>query len=203
MRWHLTLLTTLCIALNAAAVAGQEQGASASAQPNAQPGSGFSLPPAVVDPASGLPTDALADAIAAWLEAGFDMPVMQARPRFVLVAPKRLVSLRLRGVASDRWAGSNAGLTLGQVVAVYADDERTIYLPEDWSGGTAAELSVIVHEMVHHLQNEAGMKFACPEVREDVAFAAQARWLGLFGTDLQDEFGIDAFTLLVRTNCPF
>ena len=111
-------------------------------------------------------------------------------------------ALRLRGVASDRWNISNAELPPIQVVAVYVDDDRMVYLPEDWTGSTPAELSVIVHEMVHHLQNEAGLKFACLEVREDVAFAAQARWLALFGTDLQTEFGIDPFTLLVRTNCP-
>ena len=203
MSRHLTLLTALGIAFGVTAAAGQDHRAGAIPQnPNASAGSGFTLPVAVVDPASGLPTAALTDAMAAWLGAAFDLPDMQARPRFALVPPKRLVSLRLRGVASDRWAVSNAELAPSQVVAIYADDDRTIYLPEGWTGGTPAELSVVVHELVHHLQNEAGLKFACPEVREDVAFAAQARWLGLFGTDLHSEFGIDAFTLLVRTNCP-
>lgn len=33
------------------------------------------------------------------------------------------------------------------------------------------------------------------------AFAAQERWLGMFGSDLVKEFELDPFTLLVRTNC--
>jgi hypothetical protein len=57
--------------------------------------------------------------------------------------------------------------------------------------------------MVHHLQNVAGLKFACHEAREKQAFAAQQQWLALFGKDLATEFGIDPFTLLVRTNCLF
>ncbi len=75
---------------------------------------------------------------------------------------------------------------------------RMIFLPEGWSEKTPSELS---HKMVHHIQNMAGLKFACPEEREKMAFEAQERWLALFGRTLQTEFGLDPFTLLVRTNC--
>jgi len=37
-----------------------------------------------------------------------------------------------------------------------------MYLREGWSGATAAEISVLVHEMVHHLQHEARLGYACP-----------------------------------------
>jgi hypothetical protein len=62
-------------------------------------------------------------------------------------------------------------------------------------------MSVVVHEMVHHLQNKAGMSFACPAEREQMAYAAQEKWLGLFGLSLRSEFEIDAFTLKVTTTC--
>jgi hypothetical protein len=55
--------------------------------------------------------------------------------------------------------------------------------------------------MVHHLQTRAQIKFACPEEREKVAFAAQELWLERFGVSLASEFELDGFTLLVRTNC--
>ena len=55
--------------------------------------------------------------------------------------------------------------------------------------------------MVHHLQNAAGLKYECPQAREQQAYAAQQRWLGLFGSDLRKEFELDAMTLLVRTRC--
>jgi hypothetical protein len=55
--------------------------------------------------------------------------------------------------------------------------------------------------MVHHLQNRSEQKFACPAAREKLAFAAQERWLTIFGRSLGADFGIDPLTLLVRTEC--
>jgi hypothetical protein len=34
--------------------------------------------------------------------------------------------------------------------------------------------------MVHHLQTVGGLKFACPQEREELAYKAQERWLELF-----------------------
>jgi hypothetical protein len=55
--------------------------------------------------------------------------------------------------------------------------------------------------MVHHMQNLGNLKYACPEVREKLAFAAQEQWLELFDRTLASEFDLDPFTLLVRTSC--
>ncbi len=90
-----------------------------------------------------------------------------------------------------------------ETVALYDDRDNTIYLPTKWTGQTPAELSVLVHEMVHHLQNAAKTKFDCPQAREQLAYAAQQKWLGLFGRNLDDEFQIDPFTLLVMTRCMY
>jgi hypothetical protein len=60
---------------------------------------------------------------------------------------------------------------------------------------------VLVHEMVHHVQNVGGLKYACPQEREKLAYTAQERWLGLFGRNLEADFEIDAFSLLVKTRC--
>jgi hypothetical protein len=54
---------------------------------------------------------------------------------------------------------------------------------------------------VHHLQNVGGLTFACPQEREKLAYEAQERWLKLFGRDLEQDFDLDRFTLLVTTNC--
>jgi len=86
-------------------------------------------------------------------------------------------------------------------IALYDDEARTIYLPTGWTGATPAEFSILVHEMVHHLQNSAGAGFECPEAREKMAYESQARWLAMFGSDLAAGFGIDPLTLLVRTSC--
>jgi len=84
---------------------------------------------------------------------------------------------------------------------VLSDSTRTIYLPDEWTGSTPAELSVLVHEMVHHLQNLAGLKYECPQAREKLAYTAQERWLGLFGHDLAQDFELDGFSLLAKTKC--
>ena len=64
-------------------------------------------------------------------------------------------------------------------------------------------MSVLVHEVVHHLQHVAKLPHACPQEREQLAYRAQERWLRRFDRSLASEFGTDGFTLLVRTNCGF
>ncbi|MGZ8408903.1 MAG: DUF6647 family protein [Hyphomicrobium sp.] len=87
------------------------------------------------------------------------------------------------------------------IVSVYEDKTRTIVLPVGWQGITPAELSILVHEAVHHLQNAAGLTYACPQEREALAYEAQEKWLSLFGRSLSSEFQIDGMTLLVNTKC--
>jgi Domain of unknown function (DUF6647) len=111
-------------------------------------------------------------------------PLAGGRPQ---VSPSDNSSLPLSGVS--------------ELAAVYNDANRTMYLSEGWTGVTFADLSILVHEMVHHLQNVGQLKYTCPQAREAVAFAAQERWLRLSGRTLESEFGIDKLTLLVRTNC--
>jgi hypothetical protein len=84
----------------------------------------------------------------------------------------------------------------------YEHTTRTIHLRTGWTGATPAELSVLVHEMVHHLQNLGGLVYECPHARERPAFIAQPCWLELFGRTLESEFSIDPMTLLLRTTCP-
>ena len=64
-----------------------------------------------------------------------------------------------------------------------------------------AELSVLVHEVVHHFQNVLGLKYECPQKRAKLAYIAQDRWLALFGHSLESDFHIDAFSLLAKTQC--
>jgi Zn-dependent membrane protease YugP len=87
------------------------------------------------------------------------------------------------------------------LIAVYDDEMKTIYLPENWTGNTPAELSVLVHEMVHHLQSATPTRYECPQAREELAYIAQETWLTLFGLNLQDQFNIDPLTFVVSTRC--
>ena len=85
------------------------------------------------------------------------------------------------------------------VVAVYDND--IIYLSDGWRGGSPADESVLIHEMVHHLQKHAQLRYGCPQEREKLAYQAQERWLTRFGATLRSEFEIDPMTLLLHSAC--
>jgi hypothetical protein len=148
----------------------------------------------------------LLTAIETWLSIEFDLPILRNHPRIELVPPAEIAALRYGGrfpTAGTEHAtsGPSAAPSDRDTVAVYSDSTRTIYLAENWTGSTPAELSVLVHEMVHHLQSLAGLKYECPQAREKLAYTAQERWLALFGHDLAQDFELDGFSLLAKTRC--
>ena len=147
--------------------------------------------------------NALLTAIVLWLSANFDLPAIHEHPRVELVPASAIASLRYKGLAGWQMQGPHATSQAGQreVVSVYDDRTKSIYLRDDWTGSTPAELSVLVHEMVHHLQNVGKLKFECPQNREELAYKAQDKWLKQFGRDLETDFELDGFTLLVTTQC--
>jgi hypothetical protein len=145
-----------------------------------------------------------------WLSINFGLPATNELPQIESVTSARMAAVRYRGLVSDRSqnvaaeAGRSAPAEVGQdVYAVYDDTRRTIYLQQGWTGSSPAEVSVLVHELVHHLQNVSGQKFSCPQERERLAYDAQRAWLALFDRTLEQEFEIDPMTVLVRTHCGF
>ncbi|MGY8676490.1 DUF6647 family protein [Bradyrhizobium sp. UFLA05-153] len=148
----------------------------------------------------------LLDEVAGWLSSNFDLPAIKDRPAIEFTSKARLATMR----ASDRahWQGlaRDEGidrLALRTVVALYDNNSKTIFLPDDWIGKSPADQSVLVHEMVHHLQNLAKLKFECPMAREKLAYMAQDKWLRWFGTSLESEFDVDMFTVLISSACMY
>ena len=143
-------------------------------------------------PLSGAAMENLQSVIVNWLSARFDLPANHHHPRVKKLPAEQLTELRY----------DNSGLISHRdVVAVYDDTSQTIYLNQAWSGRTVADLSVLVHEMVHHLQNVGSARYACPAAREELAYHAQAQWLAAFGADLFQEFELDPITLKLTTTC--
>ena len=146
--------------------------------------------------------------IAVWLSSNFGLDGVHECPHIEFLLAERVSEIwyaRVAGAESiDRGVGasqSKPSEIMHDIHAFYEDDSRTIYLEEGWAGSSIAERSVLVHEMVHHLQSVAGHEYDCPAAREQLAYRAQAEWLVLNGRSLQSEFGLDPLTLLVRTNC--
>jgi hypothetical protein len=162
-------------------------------------------------PAAAGPTQELLTAIVPWLSANFALPPSYQHPNIKLIPTTEIVFMRYRAFSVEKQRqvlnaiyGNGASPGNGRrPVALYDDVSRTIFLPDGWTGRTQAELSVLVHEMVHHLQKEARLTYPCPAASEKLAYEAQQKWLGLFGLDLAHEFEIDPFTLLATTACAF
>jgi hypothetical protein len=150
------------------------------------------------------PPPAMMQAIVTWIADNFDLPRNPPLPVVKLASARKITTFRYTGELSDHPLDV-AAVPKGQreVVAAYDPLAKAIYLHENWTGQSAAELSALVHEMVHHLQYFSSVRHECEQARERLAYAAQDRWLQLFGRDLATEFELDKFTLAVTTQCFF
>lgn len=162
------------------------------------------------------PTPAQLTAIAGWVSANSDIPYAEVAPGIEFVSPARLIRLRYSRVLSgpgQTIAGESPAQATGgehstprpeflrQVVAIYEDATETIYLSENWTGASKAEQSVLVHEMVHHLQKRARLAYACAGAREKPAYLAQKAWLESHGLDFAEELQVDMFTVVAMSAC--
>ena len=148
------------------------------------------------------PNNALLDEILVWLSTNFDLPAITDRPAIEFVSKPTLAMIRAEERAPSEAFTYDANANR-QVVALYDSQMKTIFLPDDWTGTSIASQSVLVHEMVHHIQTVANLKFECPMAREKVAYFAQDKWLQRFGMSLEKEFEVDMFTIVISSACVY
>jgi len=145
--------------------------------------------------------EALLTAIVVWLSTNYCLQASFNHPRVEFVSATKITAF-LEEEMSVKQRNDIASTTRGsEILSLYNNESQTIYLRNGWNGKTPAELSILVHEMVHHLQNVGQLKFACPEEREELAYKAQDHWLSLFGHNLARDFDLDPFTILVKSKC--
>jgi hypothetical protein len=142
-----------------------------------------------------------------WLSMNFGLPMPDALPRVeYLSSPQMGVSWYVSS-SEDNVAGwnhkriSRLEIDAERVHGFYFESGQTVFLEEGWSPRSVADVSVLVHEMVHHMQSQAGLSYRCPAAQEKLAYRAQSKWLELHGRSLESEFGLDGLTVLVRSNC--
>jgi hypothetical protein len=146
-------------------------------------------------------------AIVTWLSVNCDLPANYELPTIHYASPSEITYFRYGAFSptdKEKVAASQQALPAelrNSTVAVYDHKNRAIILPTGWTAITPAEQSMVVHEMVHHLQYVAQFKFACPQEAESAAYKAQNKWLQLFGKSLESEFSLDGFTILANSNC--
>lgn len=153
------------------------------------------------------PSQALMKEIVDWLSSHFDLPAIHEYPRIEFASAAHLTMIRQKEISP--WNPRKNGIeepvvAVAQshdIVALYEGSVKTIFLVDDWAGATPADISVLVHEMVHHLQNVGRLVYECSPAREKLAYQAQDLWLKRFGQDLESTFGVDKLTILVRSAC--
>ena len=126
-------------------------------------------------------------ALEAWVSSQFGLPAIHEHPSIEFASPAKIVSLRFAGLLSDPGEqvapNDRASSAQHDTIAIYYDATRTIYLPEGWAGDVLR------------------LKYECPQEREKLAYIAQDRWLALSRHSLESDFHMDAFSLLVKTQC--
>jgi hypothetical protein len=125
------------------------------------------------------------DELVHWIAANSSYPAQLTHvPNFAFLSPETI---------RHTFSGSSLGYS-SQTSSVRAAQVRgTIYLPDTFALGR--DDYILVHELVHHLQDESGKPFDCLATREREAYSLQSRFV--------DESGVgekpnDMFMLLLR-----
>ena len=87
------------------------------------------------------------------------------------------------------------------IIAAYK--EGHIFLRGDWEKTSRRDQSILLHEVVHHLQYVSGAKYTCPGLLEKVAYDAQIRFLSERGLDFFELFESDPLFIMLVTTCRF
>ena len=152
----------------------------------------------------GRPTSVLLSEVVTWLSENFGLVATYDHPAIEYVPQTELAGLRLKSLLRHgSFASGSDGIVTRDVVALYNHDTKTIFLSDAWTGADPKELSVLVHEMVHHLQNVGNLKYECPAAREKLAYQARDAWLKGYGRDLEHDFDVDLFTVIISSACVY
>jgi hypothetical protein len=79
---------------------------------------------------------------------------------------------------------------------LYDPDTQTIYLISPWDSFVAQDVSVLLHELVHHRQAVAGHWY-CPGAQELPAYRLQEKWLNEQGL----QGNIDWIAVVLEAGC--
>ncbi len=138
-----------------------------------------------------VPFEAMVRMVAFWVAAELDLPLPEVMPVVVFTSPRSMVELRYGMAANERLS----------VTALYHARTSRIFLADDWTGATPKEVSILVHEMVHHVEAQAGVRHPCPGLRERNAYRLQQEWLMENGSDLNRAFGMNPMQVARNSSC--
>jgi hypothetical protein len=120
-----------------------------------------------------------------WISARSDYPpTAQSLPQFVFLSPQMI----RHGFSNSSlgYSPSTSGVRAAQVKGM-------IYLPDTFVLGS--DDYMLLHELVHHLQDESGRTFECLAMREREAYMLQTAFVQETGIGLMPN---DMFMLMLR-----
>jgi hypothetical protein len=126
----------------------------------------------------------LVEVLETWLDAHAPWPRRSGDPVIRTISPEELASLS--GVSS-RGHGTTRGL--------YDPEMQTVFLREPWDRFDAQDVSVLLHELVHHRQ--ASSHWYCPGAQELPAYRLQAAWLAERGL----EANVNWIAVVLESGC--
>ena len=89
------------------------------------------------------------------------------------------------------------------VLALYNNETKEIYLPSYFDMNNLAHRAILLHELVHHLQYNAGYnkKVRCPGLLEKQAYDLMDVWLAENNTKMPEELEIGPLLRFTVTSC--
>ena len=105
-----------------------------------------------------------------WLDDNTALSRRDAAPEIRLITQAQAASMGTARHASQQ------GLARG----IYDTETETIHLVRPWDGRDPRDVSVLLHELVHHRQADAGHWY-CPGAQEEPAYRLQDAWLSRMG----------------------
>jgi Domain of unknown function (DUF6647) len=137
--------------------------------------------------------DAMIMVLIGWIAAHSNLAA--ARPPQIKFVPKHEME--------ERYYGAKHRQQFSHLQAFYLPDKMTIYLPNTWHADDLRDRSVLLHELVHHLQKTNHFKTSCPAVWERQAYELQFDWLRERG--IKDPYALintNALTVAMLGMCP-
>jgi hypothetical protein len=129
---------------------------------------------------------ALVTHMEAWLDTHTDLPRREAPPRIQLTS-----HAHASGIAHSHQTSASPTLR-----GLYDPEAETVWLVQPWDARNPYDVSVLLHELVHHRQAAAGHWY-CPGAQELPAYRIQQAWLN----DLGLEPDVNWIAVVIEAGC--
>ena len=118
--------------------------------------------------------DGLVEHLEDWLDRHSELPRRETVPVVKWTSVAGVTAL----------TGSQRAAHVATVRGLYDAEGATIWLVRPWSARDPRDVSVLLHELVHHRQAASGHWY-CPGAQELPAYRLQQAWLGELGLPLE------------------